>query len=165
VDLLRAPHVHVRTPLNDLRMFANGYADLVYASHCLEHFGFREVPLVLAEWVRVLKPGGILRIAVPDFQVIAKAYAAGVPLSELRGYILGEQNYGLNKHLAAFDEPMLRGHLEYAGLKRVRRWSPDSVADHDFVDDSGHLIRSRGFEELVSLNLEADKPVGAGTGP
>ena len=38
----------------------------IRASHVLEHFSFKDVVDVLADWVRVLKPGGIVRIAVPD---------------------------------------------------------------------------------------------------
>jgi predicted SAM-dependent methyltransferase len=48
--------------------------DLIYASHVLEYFDRQEVIPVLQEWVRVLKKGGILRIAVPDFESMAIMY-------------------------------------------------------------------------------------------
>lgn len=54
--------------------FKDGTADVVYHSHVLEHldkpiaFGF------LQEAWRVLKPGGILRAVVPDFEMMARAY-------------------------------------------------------------------------------------------
>lgn len=40
--------------------------DEVYASHVLEHIEFSDVVLTLTEWRRLLRPAGILRLAVPD---------------------------------------------------------------------------------------------------
>src|ERR1700746_1334791 len=46
-----------------------GY-DFVYSSHCLEHM--RDVKLALTNWLRILKPGGILYVVVPDFELYEK---------------------------------------------------------------------------------------------
>ncbi len=43
---------------------------LIYVSHVLEYFDREEVLLILKEWYRVLKFGGILRLAVPNFEVM-----------------------------------------------------------------------------------------------
>lgn len=48
--------------------------DVVYHSHLLEHFSKQSAPGFLLECHRVLKPGGILRVAVPDLEGIARAY-------------------------------------------------------------------------------------------
>jgi predicted SAM-dependent methyltransferase len=45
----------------------NGSCDHVYSQECLEHFPWGEVPKVLAEWCRVVKRGGTIRVEVPDF--------------------------------------------------------------------------------------------------
>lgn len=45
----------------------DGVADHVFTSECLEHFPWAETRSVLQEWVRLLKPGGTIRIEVPDF--------------------------------------------------------------------------------------------------
>lgn len=42
-------------------------ADLVYSQECLEHFKRDEWESVLAEWVRLVAPGGKIRVEVPDF--------------------------------------------------------------------------------------------------
>jgi predicted SAM-dependent methyltransferase len=48
--------------------------DVVYHSHVLEHFSHQRAPIFLRECWRVLKPGGTIRIAVPDLERIAKTY-------------------------------------------------------------------------------------------
>lgn len=43
------------------------YADIVFSSECLEHFPWNEYQDALKEWCRILKPGGTIRVEVPDF--------------------------------------------------------------------------------------------------
>lgn len=57
--------------------------DAVYSSHNLEHLYPHEVPLALAEFLRVLKPGGHALIACPDIQIIAAYIAKGKLLDPL----------------------------------------------------------------------------------
>jgi SAM-dependent methyltransferase len=62
---------------HDLRKgipFPDEEFDVVYHSHVLEHFGRRAARDFLRECLRVLKPGGTLRVAVPDLERIAKTY-------------------------------------------------------------------------------------------
>ena len=48
--------------------------DAVYHSHVLEHLAKERAPVFLDECFRVLKPGGIIRVAVPDLETIARLY-------------------------------------------------------------------------------------------
>ena len=48
--------------------------DAVYHSHVLEHIRRDEVPAFLAECRRILKPGGVLRVVVPDLEQICRLY-------------------------------------------------------------------------------------------
>ena len=50
----------------------DGKYDVVYASHVLEHFGFKWTKNILKEWLRVLKVGGKLVITVPNLEWAAK---------------------------------------------------------------------------------------------
>lgn len=47
--------------------FGDGEVDAVYAGHVLEHLPLDEVPALLQEIRRVLRPGGKLGIVGPDF--------------------------------------------------------------------------------------------------
>jgi len=52
----------------------DGTADAIYHSHVLEHMDRDAVPAFFAEIRRVLKPGGVQRIAVPDLERYAREY-------------------------------------------------------------------------------------------
>ena len=54
--------------------FADGEIDAVYHSHVLEHLEPEVARALLRECFRVLRPGGTLRIAVPDLEPMARAY-------------------------------------------------------------------------------------------
>ena len=67
IDLFQYPNNevdYVGISANDLWMFKDGELDYVISSHVLEHMN--DVKKTLKEWDRVLKPGGILGIIVPD---------------------------------------------------------------------------------------------------
>ena len=54
--------------------FDDGVADLVYSSHFLEHVPLEKVPELLSECIRVLRPGGILRLVLPDLEELCREY-------------------------------------------------------------------------------------------
>lgn len=54
--------------------FEAGSVDAVYHSHVLEHLDRDAVPGFLREIARVLRPGGIQRIVVPDLEGIVRDY-------------------------------------------------------------------------------------------
>ena len=54
--------------------FTDHSFDAVYHSHVLEHFSKDDGEIFTAECFRVLKPGGVLRIAVPDLETIVRNY-------------------------------------------------------------------------------------------
>lgn len=56
--------------------FADNAVGVVYSSHFLEHVPRAAVAGVLAECFRVLQPGGILRLVLPDLENLCRAYLA-----------------------------------------------------------------------------------------
>jgi Uncharacterized protein conserved in bacteria len=48
--------------------------DLIYICHMIEHLDQEETSNILQECKRVLKPGGIVRIVVPDFDRLVDSY-------------------------------------------------------------------------------------------
>jgi hypothetical protein len=72
--------------------FAGGVVDACYASHVLEHMDCDQGSRLLAECFRVLKPGGIARIVIPDLEVIARLYLENLA-SATAGSRAGEARY------------------------------------------------------------------------
>ncbi len=60
--------------LNKAWSYKDNSIDVVYASHLFEHLTLKSANLFLSEAYRTLKPGGVLRIVVPDLYKIAKKY-------------------------------------------------------------------------------------------
>jgi hypothetical protein len=124
---------------------ADASIEEIRASHVLEHFSHREVAAVLADWVRALKPGGRLRVAVPDFETIARAYLAGEPLP-VQDYVMGGHVDAHDRHGCLFDAEALTEALRAAGLVGISRWQSEQR-------DCASLP--------ISLNLQGYKPPAA----
>ncbi len=162
VDVIDAPHIDHRCSVDNLCDFADRSVDLIYASHVLEHFGRHEVDAVLRGWYRVLVPGGVLRVAVPDFAAVVELYEReGLRdgLSGLVGLVCGGQRNQYDFHKIIFDEAFLGFLLEKAGFRDVRRWDWRNT-EHASIDDYSqayipHMDKQNG--RLMSLNLEATK--------
>lgn len=54
--------------------FSSESFEVVYSSHVLEHFTREEAQRVIAECYRILRPGGILRLVVPDLEDVTREY-------------------------------------------------------------------------------------------
>ncbi|PSB25981.1 class I SAM-dependent methyltransferase [Stenomitos frigidus] len=72
--------------------FPENSFDVVYHSHLLEHFSKQAAKAFIKECCRVLRPDGILRVAVPDLEQIAHSYLAALELA-LSGSHEGAANY------------------------------------------------------------------------
>ncbi len=66
--------------------FGNASFDVIYHSHLLEHFSRSYAVDFMRECFRVLKPGGILRVVVPDLEQIVRCY-----LDNLEGSLTGDE--------------------------------------------------------------------------
>ncbi|MBM0105626.1 methyltransferase domain-containing protein [Steroidobacter sp. S1-65] len=136
--------------------FADGAFEVVYASHILEHIPWYNTEAVLAEWARIVSPGGRLEIWVPDGLKICKAF---VDAEERRSrdyeqdgwFRFNEQkdpcrwasgrifSYGdgvgtlghPNWHLAVFSFRYLEQALKRAGCRSVERLQRSQVRGHD----------------------------------
>ena len=162
VDIQPFPHIDHIGAAENLDFIADDTVELIYACHVLEHFGRFQIVDVLREWCRVLQPGGVLRLAVPDFSACAAIYyEEGLKdgLSGLVGLVCGGQRDATDFHRMIFDAPLLSGLLFQAGFSAVRKWDWRKT-DHVDIDDYSqshlpHMDKEGG--RLMSLNLEAVK--------
>lgn len=153
IDRRKLDHVdHVCDFTRDRLPYGDDEVDLIYAAHVIEHVERPRLQIVFDEWHRVLKPDiGVLRLSVPDFNVIATLYLDhGVSLIRLWGFILGRQNYPENTHYTVWDYELLAYVLTENGFYGARRWEPSDVLPPEFNDYS--YARYNGI--CASLNLE-----------
>jgi predicted SAM-dependent methyltransferase len=155
VDGFPLAHVHYVRPIDDLSLFGDGSAALVYACHCLEHFPRDAIPRVLAEWCRVLRPGGTLRLSVPDFDRMLEIYSQHErDIESITHFLMGGQQNAFDFHQVVFNRRSLGALMETAGLHDVREWTPGSDSLTTFDDWSGRMAEVKGRKHLLSLNLE-----------
>lgn len=95
--------------------------DFIYAGHLVEHFYPDTLKAAIAEWKRVLVPGGRLVIVTPDCGAVFKDYAAG-KLASIED--TWQQVYGRIYH---YDAPSERHHIafdwhELAKMVGIDQW-------------------------------------------
>lgn len=121
----------------DIRKIAlpDNSADLILASDVLEHFSHREVDVVLAEWGRVLKPGGELVIRCPSLRLQVKAYVNKIWDADIASYMIfgGQTNPG-DYHCIGFDEQSIKKHLAQAGFDVINFFEEDTPQDRGYIN-------------------------------
>lgn len=155
IDRKRLPHVHYVKDVENLGFLAEDFADLIYASHVLEHISHLQVRKVLANWKRVLKPGGILRLSVPDFDRIIEIYNnENKDIGKIETSMMGGQEDADNYHQSIYNRDYLERLLVEAGYRQVNTWQPDQAEFSITGDWAGRLLYDK---YPISLNIEAKK--------
>ncbi len=158
VDIFSSVRADVYADMTALP-FDRGSIDLIYACHVLEHAHRHMIAATLTHWRDLLKTGGTLRLAVPDFAACVKWYRATANLDQITGLLYGGQNHPKNNHFITFDEHTLANALRQVGFEKICRWDWCSTEHAQFDDFSQcflpHMDKESGT--LMSLNLEAVK--------
>lgn len=159
IDAVEYPHIDHVSTIDHLSFIQDESVEVIYNCHVLEHFKRKEVGRVLAEWRRVLKKGGVLRTAVPDFEKICEIYMKYKDISKVIGPIFGKQDYLYNIHYNVFDFESLSEVLNHAGFGEIKKYDWRKT-EHADVDDFSqayipHMDKENGV--LISLNIECVK--------
>ena len=134
-------------PLN----YADDSVDEIRASHILEHFSFGDAQVALAEWVRVLKPGGRIRISVPD---VDKTLAMKDDPNRLF-YLMGGQTDADDFHRSAWDEQRLGAEMIHAGIARLKHWesaNTDTAAEPCSLNLEG--FKATADQEMLGTEIK-----------
>ncbi len=150
-----AADVDVIRLMDNLVGIPDGVVSAVYGSHILEHasFGDGHLESTLQEWHRVLRPGGMLMISVPDLMILSQLYTReDLSLEErwlLTRVIYGAQSDKYDYHKVGFDFTILRALLVQNGYCNIER-----VGSFNLFNDSSEIIM---FGRRISLNVAAKK--------
>ncbi len=109
--------------------------DVIYSSHTLEHLDRWEADRFCEEVLRILKPGGVLRVAVPDLRRMAERYLA-----------VGDADEFVASTLLGVEKP--RSLLQRLALLTV------GFRNHHWMYDRSslaQLLLRHGFVDPVSL--------------
>jgi predicted SAM-dependent methyltransferase len=160
----------VRDPLP----FAANSCDAIYASHLLEHLFLDDAQRLLRECFRVLRPGGTLRLVVPDLRAIVREYNgervfynsdefAAMPaadrmnrrllfrgVSPARGNVLMRIYAALKDfqtHKWMYDAESLVFYVRNAGFDEVseRAFRESRIADIDRLEHAGRVLQGEGI--------------------
>jgi predicted SAM-dependent methyltransferase len=107
--------------------FEDNSVDAIFHEHLLEHIPLRSGAILMDESFRVLKPGGILRIGVPDAGALLDSYNGdGTYLEQLHPdrptRLLGVQElFYWHRHTTMFDEETLTLMFRAAGFAEPKR--------------------------------------------
>jgi len=126
-------------------------ADFIFSSHSLHHFYRDEAQALLADSLRVLKPGGTIRVAVPNLEYIFSLYQQGERERALDYFFYTSQPRNeLSRRHYQYDFELLRQMLAAVGYEGMRRCAFRQGRTPDL-----ELLDNRPNETLF---MEADKP-------
>jgi predicted SAM-dependent methyltransferase len=154
LDIVQHGDVDYVQNARDMYNFEDESVEEIYASHILEHFMNKEVPVVLKGWSRVLKKGGVLWLSVPDFDAIVEMYIrTGRSMTTWMHHLIhGDQETPHHCHYQCFTYPVLSGRLSDAGFSRVER-----VTLLPYALKDASRIRDSMFNLPISINAKAVK--------
>jgi predicted SAM-dependent methyltransferase len=121
-----AEHHDIRSDVRRLPL-PDHYADEAMAIHVLEHLNRWDAPAALREWRRVLKPGGLLILELPDLLKCCKAVLSGaVPHNGLLG-LFGDPGLKdeLMMHRWGWTPAEVIKELQAAGFTKIRERTPE----------------------------------------
>lgn len=163
--------------------WADGTFTAVYASHVLEHMYLEHAQRLLKESYRVLQPGGVVRMVVPDLRASVEDYLARRNVDGFTGKVAGldapgdilnrrllfhdvapartanplmKYNHIMNSfhnHKWMYDEENLALRLTEAGFKDVRRMGYGESRIDGILD-----VERRDRVEGGNLAVEGVKP-------
>ena len=152
LNIQPGPHVDFVGSCTDLGEFATSSVAEVYASHVFEHLGYQsELPEVLRSLKRILKPGGYLRLSVPDLDLLCRMFThPDLPLYarfHLMRVMYGGQIDKFDFHKVGFTKEILADFLLREEFEDIQR-----VENHDLFEDTSRLVL---FGHSISLNIVA----------
>lgn len=128
-------------------------ADVIYSSHMLEHLSRTDARFFLKECLRVLRSGGLLRLAIPDMELEARRYLARLGNED------AAEEFLQRLHLAYEPRGPLINRLMTRLMHQQHKWMYDFVSLQRLLRSVGYVdITRREFQEGVCPDLDVIEP-------
>lgn len=153
-NALPGDHVDHQGNASDLSRFASGTFDELYGSHIVEHFDYKdELQATLKEWHRVLAPGGLLYVSVPDLDTLCGLILDRRMTPTQRFHVMrmlfGGHVDQWDYHQVGLNQEFLSSFLQNAGFSGIQR-----VREFGLFSDTSSMVFAG---TPISLNLIAYK--------
>jgi hypothetical protein len=107
---------------------------------------------------RLLRPGGILRLSVPDFDRLLCIYnAMDKDIDAIHNQLMGGQDNQYNIHYTVFTEKSMHSLLKEIGFGEVQPWDAWKCDEFKVTDRAIRKMDMNGVKHPISLNLDAIK--------
>jgi SAM-dependent methyltransferase len=132
--------------------FADNSIDFFYSAHTLEHIPQENCPALLREIYRALKPGGAVRLNMPDYDRMRRAAAAGN-----HGYFIAAMGRNLTIEQAVVEQ-IATDMLDCATAEEIARdyaaLSPEDFADRYTSRASRDVQKRKGGYHINWFNYD-----------
>lgn len=158
--------------------FEDGTFDYVYSEHMIEHIPWENGLFMLQECLRVLRPGGAIRVATPDLKVLLDLYAgAERPIQAkyvqwitdtfLNGVEVYKPSFVINNafnnwgHQFLYDAELMTMALRHAGFEDVRQWPSGESGDPHLrgIESHGKNVANNEIAAFETMVFEARRPI------
>jgi predicted SAM-dependent methyltransferase len=126
--------------------FPDGSLQYVYSEHVLEHVTLETTFAHFVECYRALRPGGVIRIAMPDLQFLLD-YFKGKELTPVQQSLLERTVEKFHPVVTVKSPALLLNDF-------VRRWGHQVIYDRQLLAD---LLKRAGFDPVVSCELQESR--------
>jgi predicted SAM-dependent methyltransferase len=142
------PHVTVCNLLRPWR-WASGSVACIYAGELWEHFEYPDAVRITAEAFRVLAPGGVLRVCVPDGPDFWRKYLALFETERARPKHERSAE-ALRQHVALYFREICTRRLWFGSMGQTHKWQFDEI---QLVE----LFEQQGFTDVARQTFHVSR--------
>lgn len=119
--------------------FPDNSVDFIFSEHFFEHFSVEDGQLVMKDALRLLKPGGVMRIAMPDLRAVVNDYL--------------HTSIAKNPTIKEFHFDFVKTSAEWMNMS-FRWWGHRWLYDWEELE---RRLREAGFEQIVACKTKQSK--------
>jgi len=133
--------------------FRKGTVDIIFASHFIEHLPKNAADKFLKNCYEILKTGGILRLVIPDIDILVKTYLKQVSENPIAASEeLNARFFEGSQHKWMYNLQSLKEILKNVGFKNIKKFDYRKSKIKDI-----HKLETPELKYYTSLYLEAEK--------